>query len=399
MGKKDFSDLEDQIRDTINNAFNAIDFAVIKKDISGKTEDNLNEVKSKLKDKSQYFNEKIERKIKNKYEKVAKISKREKGKEQMYICKRPVGSISGILYTIFGFIFSCILGILMIIYPMITSLFSPFITFSYISLGILSSFFGASVILALRGSYLRKRVKRFKQYVKFLNGKDYCSIEELASITRKKDKFVAKDLSKMIKLSMFTEAHIDDKKTCFMLNNEVYQNYLNSQEALKQRNEDELKRQEQSNEKINDPRQEELMRTIEMVKNYIKQIESANDAISAEEISTKLYRLQNIVSQIINYVEKNPKKLREVNKFTNHYIPITLKLVNSYKELNDQPVQGDNIKSAKNQIEKSIDIINIAFEKLLDDLFEEIALDISTDISVLETLFTQEGLTKNDFKK
>ena len=50
MRKKDFSDLEDQIRDTVNNAFNAIDFARIKKDISGKTEDNLNEVKSKVKE-------------------------------------------------------------------------------------------------------------------------------------------------------------------------------------------------------------------------------------------------------------------------------------------------------------------------------------------------------------
>ena len=72
-----------------------------------------------------------------------------------------------------------------------------------------------------------------------------------------------------------------------------------------------------------------------------------------EEISIKLYRLENIVSQILNYVENNPKKLPEVNKFTNHYLPITLKLVNAYKELNDQPVQGDNIKSAKNEIEKS----------------------------------------------
>ena len=68
----------------------------------------------------------------------------------------------------------------MIIYPMITSLFSPFITFNYVSVGILFSFFGASMVLALRGTYLRKRVKRFKQYVRFLNGKNYCSIEELA---------------------------------------------------------------------------------------------------------------------------------------------------------------------------------------------------------------------------
>ena len=136
-----------------------------------------------------------------------------------------------------------------------------------------------------------------------------------------------------------------------------------------------------------------------MGRNYIDQIKSVNDAIPEEEISNKLYRLENIVTQILDYIENNPKKLSEVNKFTNHYLPITLKLVNSYKELNDQLVQGDNIKNAKNEIEKSIDFINTAFEKLLDDLFEEVALDISTDISVLETLFTQEGLTKKDFEK
>ena len=399
MGKKDFSDLEDQIRDTVNNAFNAIDFARIKEDINGKTENSINKVKQKIKNKSQYYNEKMEKKMQNQYKNNARITKKDKNEVQMYISKRPIGSIAGILYTIFGVIFSGILGLLLIIYPTIISLFSGFLTFSYISLGVLVSFFGASMILALRGTYLRKRVKRFKQYVRFLNGKSYCSIEGLASTIRKKDKFVVKDLRKMIDLGMFTEAHIDEQKTCFMLSNEVYQNYLNSQEALKVRNADELRRKTQSNEKINDPKKEELRRTIEMVENYVKQIEAANDAIPGEEISSKLYRLQNIVSQIINYVVKNPKKLPEINKFTNHYIPITLKLVKSYKELSDQPVQGENIKSAKNQIEKSIDIINTAFEKLLDDLFEEIALDISTDISVLETLFTQEGLTKNDFEK
>ena len=80
-------------------------------------------------------------------------------------------------------------------------------------------------------------------------------------------------------------------------------------------------------------------------------------------------------------------------------MPITLKLVTSYKELNEQLVQGENIKTAKNEIEKSINLINTAFENLLDDMFEDVVLDISSDISVLETLFKQEGLTKNDFEK
>lgn len=396
MDKKDFSNLEDQIRDTVKNAFDVIDFARLKKDIGGKAEDTLNEVKTNLNNRSQHFNKKMESSRRNQNRNV---TKKDKNKTEMYISKRPVGSISGVLYTILGFIGSGVLGILLIIYSIGASFFSSFFLNNFISLGILLTFFVSSIALTLRGINLRKRTKRFRQYVRFLDGHSYCSIQELAVAIRRKNKFIVKDLRKMINLGMFPEAHIDEQKTCFMLNNEIYENYLNSQEVFKARNEEALKREAQSNEKINDPEKERLRFTIEMGKDYIEQIKNINDVISGEEVSKKLYRLQNIVSQILSYVENNPKKLSEVDKFTNHYLPITLKLVNAYKELNDQPVQGDNIKNAKNEIEKSIDIINIAFEKLLDDLFEEIALDISTDISVLETLFTQEGLTKNDFEK
>jgi 5-bromo-4-chloroindolyl phosphate hydrolysis protein len=399
MGKKDFSDLEDQIKDTLKNAFNSIDFAGLKEDINDKTESTLNEVKIKIKNKSHHFNKKMKNKRYNRYRNVINSTPEDKNEVQMYIAEKPVGSISGILYMTFGFMGTLVLGTLSIGYSIFTSFFSVFSTTSFITLGLLFSFFVSSIALALRGINLRKRVKRFKQYVNALNSNKYCSIEELATSIRKKNKFVVKDLRKMIDLGMFPQAHIDDKKTYFMLNDEVYDDYLNSQETLKYRTEAELKRQEELNQEINDPEKKELRYALELGKNYIEQIKSANYSIHREEISTKLSRLENIVSQIFNYLENNPKKLPEVNKLTNHYLPITLKLVNAYKELNDQPVQGDNITSAKNEIEKTIDTINSAFEKLLDDLFGEIALDISTDISVLETLFTQEGLTKNDFKK
>ncbi|MBV7275611.1 5-bromo-4-chloroindolyl phosphate hydrolysis family protein [Clostridium sp. PL3] len=395
MRRKDFFDFEDQIRDTLKTTFEAIDFARLKNDIDDRTENALNEVKAKLKNKSQYLNEKVKNKKYYNPGKLENMIPKYINKTQKYIAKRPVGSVSGMLYTIFGFIGSSILGAMLIAYSIFTSFLSILSTANFITLGLLFSFFMASIALTLRGLNLRKRVKRFKGYVNTINGLNYCSIEELATTARKNNKFVVKDLRKMIDLGMFPQAHIDDKQTYFMLNDEVYENYLDSQESLKRRNEAELKRQEE----LNDPEKRELRAVIELGEDYIEQIKIANAVINKEEISIKLCRLQNVVSQIFNHLENNPKKLSEVNKFTNHYLPITLKLVNSYKELNEQPVQGDNIKNAKNEIERSIDMINAAFEKLLDDLFGEVALDISTDISVLETLFTQEGLTKEDFKK
>ncbi len=410
MGKKDFSDLEDQIKDTVKSAFNAIDFASLKSGINNKADDTINDVKSKikyksddviekLKTKSQEFSEKMESKIQNQNTNLPRVNRKEKNKVPVYIAKRPIGSVSGIVYKVFGYSGSIVFGILLMIYSILIPFMPEWLVSSYVFLGFISTCFVFNIGLSMRGTYLRNRVKRFKQYVKTLDGENYCLIENLASSINKKNKYVVKDLRKMVELDMFKEAQIDEKQTYFMLSNEVYDNYLKSQEALKLRNEEELRRQEKSNEERNDPAKRELRFTIDMGQNYIKQIRSVNDALPEEEISNKLYRLENIVTRILEHIESNPKKLPEVNKFTNHYLPITLKLVNSYKELNEQPVQGDNIKNAKSEIEKSIDFINTAFEKLLDDLFEEVALDISTDISVLETLFTQEGLTKKDFEK
>lgn len=399
MDKKDFSDLGDQIRSTVENAFESIDFDRLKKDIGGKAESTLDEVIKNFKATSQNYNEKINQIRKNQNRNNINLTKKDNNIGKMNISKRPAGTISGIVYMVLGIPLSSILGILLIICSIFGPMISGFSVITGVSLGILGLFFLASLSLTLRGVSLRKRVKRFKQYVKALNGRSYCSIEEIASFTRKKSKFIIKDLKKMITLGMFKEAYIDDKQTYLMLNYEVYENYLKLQESLKQRSERNLEEQSNTKDEINDPEKKELNDTIESGRNYITKIKAANDAIPGEEISRKLYGIESITSKIFSFVEKNPKKIPEVHKFTNHYLPITLKLVNAYKELDEQPIQGDNIRSAKNEIEKVLDTINAAFEKLLDDLFEDIALDISTDISVLETLFIQEGLTKNDFKK
>ena len=75
-----------------------------------------------------------------------------------------------------------------------------------------------------------------------------------------------------------------------------------------------------------------------------------------------------------------------------------MKLVGAYKEFDYQPVQGQNISSAKKEIEETLDTINQAFENLLDSLFEDMAMDISTDISVLQTMFAQERITENNIR-
>lgn len=386
MDRKDFSDLEDQIVSTVKNALDAIDFANLKRDISDKTEDTLNEFKSKLKE----YNEKIESKYRT-------LNKKTKNDISAYITKRPTGSISSIVYILLGAMGSLIFGLLVFIFLIFMVFASSILSDIFIAFGVLLTFLLISLGLLLRGINLRKRVKRFKKYVRFIEDNSYCLIKDLARFSKEKEDFVIKDLNKMIALGMFIEGHIDDEKTYFMLNDEVYGDYLNLKKQ--QIDKEKLNKKEESNDNIDDPEKEELKSIIDMGRSYIDQIKNVRNELYKEEVAVKLDKLQKVANQILNYVEKNPKKIQEVNKFINHYLPITIKLINSYKELNNQLVQGENIKNAKNEIEKSINLIDNAFENLLDDLYEDVVLDISTDISVLKTLFKQEGLTDEDFKK
>ena len=73
--------------------------------------------------------------------------------------------------------------------------------------------------------------------------------------------------------------------------------------------------------------------------------------------------------------------------------------LNAYEEMDSQPVQGENITSSKKEIEETIDTLNVAFEKLLDSIFEDTAMDVSSDISVLNTVLAQEGLTEDELTR
>ncbi len=378
MDKKDLSNLEDQIMSTVSNALKAIDFANLKKDINDKTENTLNQVKSKFNGYS---------------EKYMRLNKKAKNDISKYISKRPAGSMSGILYILFGISGCLVYGssvLIFIIFKILFGMIGSNVLFVSAFLLLV-----VSVGLLLRGITLRKRVKRFKKYVRFIDDNNYFLINDLAKFAREKESFVVKDLSKMIDLGMFLEGHIDEEKTYFMLNDEVYNDYLNlkNQQIAKEIDNEKL------NEEIANLEKDEIESTIKIGRNYIEQIKNIKNELYKEEIAVKLDKLGNISNQILVQVEKNPNKIQEVNKFINHYLPITIKLINSYKDINNQSVQGENIENAKLEIEKSIDLINSAFENLLDDLYEDVVLDISTDISVLKTLFKQEGLTEDDFKK
>lgn len=419
--KRNFSNLEDEIKDIVSNAIHKMDYNQLNKSIENTVENALWEVRNTLgmnrdrKDFKQssyhnkYSNHKKERwqdvKLKTGYQASQSgarfVSPQNTSKQSITTAypSNPIGRVGGILYTVFGWIFLPITGIAIVVLTLLGFIMNQMNLFGAIALGIFP-FLLISFLMTLRGSIIRARLRRFYRYISLFKDKTYYSIQDLSAQTQLSRKYIIKDLRKMIVIGMFPEAHIDKQASCIMLNQESYQQYLQLQKNIQQKQSME---QMPVDEPIKDMNKEsnaankELQTVIDNGRNCIRQIREANDAIPGEEISNKLDRLELVIDKIFTHVERNPKQLSEINKFMEYYLPTTLKLVTAYKEFDLQPVQGENIRTAKQEIETTLDTINHAFEILLDSLFEDAAMDIATDISVLETMLAQEGLTKRNF--
>lgn len=130
----------------------------------------------------------------------------------------------------------------------------------------------------------------------------------------------------------------------------------------------------------------------------ISEMRRLNDTIEDEAISAQIDHLEAVTGKIIGAVVDKPSKLPQLRRFLNYYLPTTLKLLNAYDRMDAAGVSGANIDGTKGKIEEIMGTICKAFDKQLDALYGEEALDISTDITVLENMLAQEGLGDTPFQ-
>ena len=125
----------------------------------------------------------------------------------------------------------------------------------------------------------------------------------------------------------------------------------------------------------------------------ISELRRLNDAIPDEKISAQIDHLEEATGKIIDHVIDNPAKKPQISRFLDYFLPTTIKLLNAYDRMDSTGISGSNIDATKQKVEKMLDTLCAAFDKQLDALFGDDALDISTDITVMENLLAQEGLS------
>lgn len=270
--------------------------------------------------------------------------------------------------------------------------------------------FSAAIFLALGGaamlglsSRMKKTHRRFSKYLAVIGNRKVMRVRDIAAAIPVTEEQACQDLEKMIDEGRFPPGAYLDMSTRAMVIDGSQAESARARE-IKLSFEPEAARNKADSETRVEPKPEpkpqakpETAPPADPYLSKLAEIRRMDDLIENEEVSRKIRRIEEVTACIFDQVKQNPSKLDQIHTFMNYYLPTTLKLLNAYAQLEKQKVSGDNIRGSKERIEKMLSQLVFAFEQQLDQMFEADALDISSDIKVLERMMAKDGLSENPY--
>ncbi len=253
--------------------------------------------------------------------------------------------------------------------------------------------FSALLIKGIRRGNMSALASR---YARAIGKRQYIDIETLALSVNRNERRVLRDLKKLVDAGYFPQGRFDRGSTTFILTDEVFEHYLELEKTgpgpeiidTTARRED-----EQQFPTLSAEESAELSGMIREGNDYIAKFHRLNADIPGVEITAKLDRLEGLLKEIFFNVKKHPEQMSRIHELMDYYLPTAEKLVNAYREYDGVSEPGKEILSAKQDIENTLDTINSALSKLLNKLFKDSVLDVTTDAQVLKTMLVQKGLT------
>lgn len=233
----------------------------------------------------------------------------------------------------------------------------------------------------------RRRTARFNRLNTIVNTnvkEGRISVKDIAKSSGLDLKTTRKELTSMIEKGFFGDsAYIDSEIDCLILTREAADKIRSFAQEAKRKAEEELKRQRED---TSDGKYASIL----------AELKRLDADIVDQSISDKIVRIEELSEKIFKIVDENPEKAPQIRKFMDYYLPTTLKLLRSYSVLERQGISGQNISAAKADIDRILDTLIKGYEQQLDLLFQEDAIDISSDIEVLETMLRNDGLKSDD---
>lgn len=237
------------------------------------------------------------------------------------------------------------------------------------------------------GLSMDRSLKRYTKYLSVMGTREAVAIEELARTLGYPQKRVEKDLQKMIDKNYFgNSAYLNMELGYLFRNSEA-----DSEWKRKLAEEQEQREAQEAREAYS--AQQEVAGAYEEI---LQKIHRTNQSITDPALSAKIEQLEEITRKIFQAVEADPKKRAQIDTFLNYYLPTTQKLLDSYVQFESAGVEGENLRQAKARIESTMDSLVKGFAHQLDELYKADAMDVDSDIRVMEHMLRRDTASASD---
>ena len=271
-------------------------------------------------------------------------------------------------------------------------------------LGILTAGFATLLGFGVRNL---RRASRLKALQRAVGQREAVGFDDLAARMQVSPKAALAASRTLIKGGYLPEGRIDDENTTLMVTENAYHQYRQFQQSQRQtlaeREAAEAARAAEAaaraahEQDISERLTPEQRAFVARGRDYVRQMDELNAAIDDAAVSERITAIQDVVGRILSRAEEEPAVIAGLDRLTAYYLPTTVKLLDAYDRLEEEPIQGENISSSRSEIEHTLEVLHSAFEKLFDDTYQDLSLDVSADISVLHAMLAQEGLTEGPF--
>lgn len=270
-----------------------------------------------------------------------------------------------------------------------TAIFSAeYFTLGTAGVGIALAILAVNVCLIVRSiSSIRYEI-RFNIYSELLGFKSLEFVEDLAICSKQNERTVIKDLQKAAKRKLIPQGHFSRDKLVFMVSDKVYDNYMEKPAVYDRYFQKKI--EERRRVKSRTKRISQIMDSGEQ---YIKKLNDFKTLVKDKVVSKKIERMENVVSMIFHEIDASPSQANSLGVFLNYYLPTTEKLLDAYVSISEKKITVPNLATAKKEIEEALNTIIKSFEGILEKLYEENEMDISSDIAAMELVMKKEGLS------
>lgn len=139
-----------------------------------------------------------------------------------------------------------------------------------------------------------------------------------------------------------------------------------------------------------------LYEKINIAKKQNEEIAKLILKVETEKTKQNLSEINQTVNKIITTVEKEPKKESKLDNFFDYYLPVLIKIVNRYDEVENQKLKSEEGKAFIKKADKMINDTNTAFQTLLSSLYQNDLIDGGADIEVYNLMMKADGMVDNN---